>query len=290
VTLTAVPDTGWIFSGWAGADSTKNASISMTMNGDKTLQAQFSSTAEMIPNGDFSNDIANWSVSTWSADGSSKGTATVVNSVLKYVIENGGPETWNVQIFQNTVPYLKGTAYTLSFEAWAEAPRSLNVYAAGGALSKTISLTTAKTAFTYTFTADSTTAAGRLSFDFGGNGAAGAGIAYLDNVSMKAQSINPIRAAARASRDNEAEIVIIPGKSAPAAIRVSFGSGPLTLTLRTLTGRTVAILYQGEARVHQREIRLNTMHTSGGEPLVPGVYLVHAQTRDAARACRILIK
>jgi len=53
VTLTAVPDAGSTFSGWAGADSSKNASISMTMNGDKTLQARFSSTAEMIPNGDF---------------------------------------------------------------------------------------------------------------------------------------------------------------------------------------------------------------------------------------------
>ncbi|MBN2037724.1 MAG: carbohydrate binding domain-containing protein [Chitinispirillaceae bacterium] len=289
VTLTAVPDSGWIFSGWAGADSSTNASVTVTMNGNKTIEARFTSTAEMIPNGDFSNDIANWSVSTWSADGSAQGSATVVSGVLTYVIANGGAETWNIQIFQNTVPYINGITYTLSFDAWAEASRSMNVYAAGGALAKTIALTTTKTAYTYTFTADSTTAAGRLSFDFGGNGVNGAGVAYLDNVSMKIKSINPIRTAARAGRGSEAEIAIFTGKGAPAIIRTPQGSGPLTITLRTLTGRTVATLYRGKVNGMQREFRLNTMRTFGGKLLVPGIYLVHAQTRDAARACRILL-
>ncbi|MBN1129017.1 MAG: carbohydrate binding domain-containing protein [Chitinispirillaceae bacterium] len=289
VTLTAVPDSGWTFSGWAGAETGPDASITLTMNGNKNIEARFTSTAEMIPNGDFSNDIANWSVSTWSADGSSKGSATVVNGVLTYTIENGGPETWNIQIFQNTVPYLKDVTYTLSFEAWAAAPRSLNVYAANGALAKTIALTTAKASYTYTFTADSTAAAGRLSFDFGGNGAAGAGIAYLDNVSMKAQSINPIRAPAVSRRAGGSELLIYIGRGAPAILHAPAGSGPMTLTLRTLSGRTVATLYRGEAGWQRKEFRLNTARSSAGETLVPGVYLVHLQTSGAARACRIMI-
>ena len=72
------------------------------------------------------------------------------------------PETWNIQIFQNTVPYVKGKKYTLTFDAWALAEHELNVYAANGALSKTITLGTTKpaTSYSYTFTADSTDAAG----------------------------------------------------------------------------------------------------------------------------------
>ncbi len=289
VTLTAVADSGWIFSGWAGADTGTSPSVTLTMNSDKTIEARFVTTDEMIPNGDFSNDVANWSVSTWSADGSAKGAATVVNGVLMYTIQNGGPETWNIQIFQNTVPYLKGVTYTLSFEAWAEAPHSMNVYAAGGALSKTIDLTTTKTTYTYTFTPDSTTAAGRLSFDFGGDGAAGAGVVYLDNVSMKVQPGNSIREGIRAGRENEADLVIFTGKGAPTIIRAPLRSVPLTITLRTLTGRTVATIFRGEIHGMQREFRLNAVRRSGERRLIPGIYLVHVQSRDAARACRILV-
>ncbi len=45
VTLTAVPDSGWSFDGWVGTDSSKNTSITITMDNNKTIQAQFSSSA-----------------------------------------------------------------------------------------------------------------------------------------------------------------------------------------------------------------------------------------------------
>lgn len=290
VTLTAVPDSGWTFSGWAGADSSKNASISMTMNGDKTLQARFSSTAEMIPNGDFSNDVANWTVSTWSPDGSAQGQASVVSGALKYIIQNGGADAWNVQIFQNSVPYIKGTTYTLTFTAWAEAPRTLNVYAANGSLDKKVNLSATQSAFSYTFTADSTDAAGRLSFDFGGNGAAGAGVAYLDNVSMKAQSVNAIKQAAALGAAVNSEVAVFTGKGAPVVIPFAYSSGPISLSICDLSGKTIAVIYRGAMTARRMEIRLKRDCIRPGMPTGPGTYLVSLHTRNASKASKLVLK
>jgi hypothetical protein len=290
VNLTAVPDSGWLFSGWAGADSNKNASISMTMNGDKTLQAQFSSTAELIPNGDFSNDVANWTVSTWSPDGSAQGQGSVVSGVFKYIIQNGGTDAWNVQIFQNTVPYSKGTTYILTFIAWAEASRTLNVYAANGSLDKTVNLSTTQSTFTFTFTADSTDAAGRLSFDFGGNGAAGAGVAYLDNVSMKAQSVNAVKATAAFNPAGNSEVAVFTGKGAPVVIQFAYSSGPLSLSLCDLSGKTIAVIYRGVMTVRRLELRLKRDGSRSGLPMGPGTYLVNLQTRNVSKAFKLVLK
>jgi hypothetical protein len=290
VTLTAVPDSGWIFSGWAGADSSKNAAISMTMNGDKTLQARFSSAAEMIPNGDFSNDVANWTVSTWSPDGSAQGQASVVNGALKYIIQNGGTDAWNVQIFQNSVPYIKGTTYTLSFTAWAEASRTLNVYAAKGALDKKVNLSTTQSTFTFTFTADSTDAAGRLSFDFGGNGAAGAGVAYLDDVSMKAQSVNAIKTAAAFCAGANSEVAVFTGKGAPVVIPFAYSSGPISLSLCDLSGKTIAVIYRGAVTARRMEIRLTRDCIQPGLPMGSGTYLISLQARNASKAFKLVLK
>jgi hypothetical protein len=290
VALTAVPDSGWIFSGWAGAESGTNASITLTMNGNKTIEALFSSNAELIPNGDFSNDIANWSVSTWSADGSAQGQASVVNGALKYIIQNGGTDAWNVQIFQNSVPYIKGTMYTLTFNAWAEASRTLNIYAANGSLDKKINLSTTQSTFTFTFTADSTDAAGRLSFDFGGNGAAGAGVAYLDDVSMKAQSVNAIKTAAAFCARANSEVAVFTGKGAPVVIPFAYSSGPISLSLCDLSGKTIAVIYRGAVTARRMEIRLTRDCIQPGLPMGPGTYLISLQARNASKAFKLVLK
>ncbi|RJQ48256.1 MAG: hypothetical protein C4538_04135 [Nitrospiraceae bacterium] len=41
VTLTATPDSGWTFGSWSGCDSTSGTNCYVTMNGDKTVTAQF---------------------------------------------------------------------------------------------------------------------------------------------------------------------------------------------------------------------------------------------------------
>lgn len=182
VTLTAVPADGWTFGGWTRDGSGKSATLSVTMDAPRTIQAVFLSAANLIVNGDFSNGTTGWTPSAWSPDGGAAGTPSVQGGVFAYAVANGGTDTWNVQVFQTAVPFVKGTSYTLSFDASASAARSIKVYANQGALDKAVSLGTTSATYTYAFTSDSTES-GRLSFDLGGPGAAGTTV-QLDNVSI----------------------------------------------------------------------------------------------------------
>jgi hypothetical protein len=291
VTLTAVPDSGWSFDGWVGTDSSKGTSMTVTMNKNRTVQAQFSSSAELIPNGDFSNGTASWSLNTWSADGSSKGTATVVNGVLTYVIENGGTETWNIQIYQNTVPYVKGKKYTLTLDAWALAAHDLSIYAAKGALDKKITLGTTKTSYSYSFTADSTDAAGRLSFDMGGKGSASAGTVYLDNISLKvSNSTSVVTKIPVIQKTAGTEFVIHAGNGATATLVAQNVKGLVTLTLCDLSGKTVTTLYRGEANGMRMNINLNSRTSGSNKPFASGMRIVRLQSQKSSTCCKMMIK
>jgi uncharacterized repeat protein (TIGR02543 family) len=293
VTLTAVPDSGWSFDGWVGTDSSKSTSLTVTMNKNRTVQAQFSSSAELVPNGDFSNGTANWSLNTWSADGSSKGTATVVNGVLTYVIENGGTETWNIQIYQNTVPYVKGKKYTLTFDAWALAAHDLNIYAAKGALDKKITLGTTKpaTSYSYSFTADSTDAAGRLSFDMGGKGSASAGTVYLDNISLKiSNGTSPVTKIPVALKTAGTEFVIHTGNGETATLVAQCEKGPATLTLCDLSGKTVATLYRGEINGLRMDFNVNNGAFASNKQFASGMKIVRLQSQNISTCCKMMIK
>jgi uncharacterized repeat protein (TIGR02543 family) len=182
VTLTAAPADGWTFGGWNKDATGKSPSLTVTMSAPRTVQAVFLSAANLITNGDFANGITGWTPSAWSEDGAAAGTPLVQNGVFTFNVTHGGTDTWNVQIFQTAIPYVKGTAYTLSFDASASVARNIKVYANLGALDKSVSLTSTLTKFTYTFTSDSTES-GRLSIDIGGPGAAGTTVT-LDNVSI----------------------------------------------------------------------------------------------------------
>jgi len=178
----------------------------------------------------------------------------------------------------------------LTFSAWAEATRTLNVYAANGALDKKITLSTTQSTFTYTFTTDSTDAAGRLSFDFGGNGAAGAGVAYLDNVSMKAQSVNAKKTAAVFGAAGNCEVAVFTGKGAPAVIPFAYSSSPISLTLCDLSGKTIAVMYRGVMTARRMENQaykgLHPVGLADGFGNVP----VSLQTRNTSKAFKIVLK
>lgn len=197
VNLTAVPADGWTFSAWGRDGSGKNAALSVTMDAPHTVQAIFLSAANLITNGDFSNSTTGWTPSAWSQDGTAAGTPSVQNGVFSFAVANGGPDTWDVQIFQTAVPFVKGTTYTLSFDASADKARDIKVYANLGAFDKSVTLGAANATYTYTFVSDSTES-GKLSFDIGGAGAGGTTV-NLDNVSIKA-SVSGIRIASGSAK------------------------------------------------------------------------------------------
>ena len=184
VNLTAVPADGWTFGGWTKDGSGTSTALSVIMDAPHSVQAIFLSSANLIVNGDFSNGTTGWTPSAWSQDGTAAGTPAVQDGVFSYAVTNGGPDTWNVQIFQTAVPFVKGVTYTLTFDASADKARSIHVYANLGAVDDAVAIGTTATTYTYTFVSDSTES-GKLSFDIGGSGTSGTTL-RLDNVSIKA--------------------------------------------------------------------------------------------------------
>ncbi|MCB9495986.1 MAG: carbohydrate binding domain-containing protein [Fibrobacteria bacterium] len=192
VTLDATPAEGWNFGGWSGDGSGSSSSLAVTMDAPRIVQAVFLSASNLIVNGDFSDGTTGWTPSAWSEDGTAAGTPSVREGAFTFEVTNGGTEGWNVQIFQTAVPFVKGTTYTLSFDASASQARTINVYANLGAFDKSVSLGTASKRYSYTFVSDSTQS-GKLSFDIGGKSAAGTTVT-LDNVSIVSAStaIRPV--------------------------------------------------------------------------------------------------
>ncbi len=225
VTLTAAPAEGWTFGGWTRDGSGKTPSLAVTMDAPRTVQAVFLSASNLITNGDFANGTTGWTPSAWSEDGAAAGTPSVKDGVFHFAVTNGGPDNWNVQIFQTAVPFVKGTTYTLSFDASASQARTINVYANLGAFDKPVSLGTETKTYTYTFVSDSTQS-GKLSFDIGGKTAAGITV-MLDNVSIKSAttSLAPVGARAKSLLSQVGNRL------------VAHGSG--VLDVRDLTGRQI---------------------------------------------------
>jgi hypothetical protein len=150
---------------------------------------------------------------------------------------------------------VKGTSYTLSFEASASQARSIKVYANLGAIDKSVSLGTASATYTYTFVSDSTES-GKLSFDIGGPGAAGTTVS-LDNVSIKAASsaIAPIGKAGRPALAQVGNRLVLHG-AGELVVRDVSGRVVLARRVSGETGIELASLPRGLFSASFRETRM----------------------------------
>ncbi len=122
----------------------------------------------------FASSTDGWSLS---QQGGAAATLSSSGGQLNVPISNGGTEMWHVQLVKNNVRFEKGKLYKLSFEAKADADRSITFYA-GKASSpwnaysnaSPVSISTSPATFTSTFTMTSATdPLGRLVFDLGKN-------------------------------------------------------------------------------------------------------------------------
>jgi hypothetical protein len=101
-------------------------------------------------------------------------------------IDNGGTNTWDMNLGQSTVSVEKGKEYTISFDAYAAEPRSIFAFVGKNADPWTVysgdhffTLSTTKQAYVYSFImAEPSDLQARFGFDFG----ASSTDVYFDNV------------------------------------------------------------------------------------------------------------
>ena len=127
IIVTAIPDSGYVFSSWGG-DLTGSANPAiLTMDANKKISVTFKpvgSKSNLFINGDFSTgDLTGWTLSTVSP---STATASVINEEGVVDITNDDGEHWHISLMQYKISLINGVRYTLKFKAKAQASRTIS--------------------------------------------------------------------------------------------------------------------------------------------------------------------
>ena len=138
----------------------------------------------MVPNGDFTLGTDSW---TLAIGGSAAATWKITNGAAYIDITNPGTALANVQLSQAGMKLIQGSQYVLAFDAWAAAPRAMEVRLLMDQSPSTPykiaspSLITVKQRFSYPFVMQNATDLNaRLAFNLGASSID----VYLDNVSL----------------------------------------------------------------------------------------------------------
>ncbi len=198
VTIMATPDAGYEFTGWSG-DTTAAASVNplkVKAMKDRSILAQFRPAAgtNLLKNGEFASD-ANWQFNVHTEAGAA-GTASYASGQADLNITAKGAEGWSVQLMQGGFALLPGATYLVSFDAWANAPRDIQVGLTTGdwiwQSGSPVSLTAEKKNYQVELTALATvaaTATGVVQFNIGDV----VSTLHIDNVIVVAKGASPIR-------------------------------------------------------------------------------------------------
>ncbi len=125
-----------------------------------------------IMNADFMDADSNWNFITLS---SAVATGSLLDGEYAVSISNGGNNVWDIHLGQFGINMVKGQEYTVSFDAYAQAPRTISALIGKNSEPWTVyhdarifSLTSAKQRYTYSFIMNNTSDnQARFGFDIG---------------------------------------------------------------------------------------------------------------------------
>ena len=192
VIITATPSDGWVFESWSGDASGNQNPLTVTMNASKEITANFTSAdgkQDLILNGNFSSGANSWTFNNWNGSG----TGSVVDGEYQITVSTVSDNYYDIQVVQPGILLQQGKTYRLIYDAYASAPRVLNInigmpedpwttfltsIVAGESENN---LTTSKQTFILDFTMqEATYDNSRVEFSAGTD----APIVYIDNVSL----------------------------------------------------------------------------------------------------------
>ena len=225
-----------------------------------------------IVNYDFSNDTTAWALTVLFP---AVATGDVVNEEYKISINNGGVNAWDVFLGQGNILIEKGKEYLVSFDAYAEAPRTISALVGMNLSPWTVysgnnifSLSTSKQTFTYSFIMNNTTdTKARIGFDAGGS----TNDVYLDNIYLMPKTTS-------LTDDFISDLCFALHQNYPnpfnnsTVIRYSIPKeGLVTLKIYNVIGQEVAKIIKEEKAVGNYEVNFNASN------LPSGVYIYKLQ-------------
>ncbi len=292
VSVTVVPNDGWAFTGWSGDASGTQKTITLTMDDNKAIVANFLPTKDsdnLIKNGNFAS-TTNWQYNVGSSYGNGQGSFTVLNNEATLTITAQGAEAYSPQLVQHGIPLLNGYKYSFEMDVRAASDRTFQVVFQMGSSpwttysQKDFDITTETQKITHEFEMTYPSDAGiQLSFNTGlaqqGNNAAPT--LYLKNASLIylgfPSGINEVSEKTsnlRASVEN-------------AAVNVNFTatrSGATELKLYSVTGTLV------ESAQMQTVAGENYSYTFSQGYLPTGFYVVWVNCDGSVERAKVLMK
>lgn len=141
---------------------------------------------DSVFNGGFDLGSAGWTLNQWA--GSAVGS--IVNGEYKLDVKSIGTDAYQIQLIQAGIRLQKDKTYEISFDAYADANRTLEVnveldvspWTSYLSQKELVNLTTVKKTYTFQFTMNEPSdEKGRISFNAGG----ATGVLYLDRIQIK---------------------------------------------------------------------------------------------------------
>lgn len=129
--------------------------------------------SNLLINGDFSSGLNSWNSY---IDQAANASVSVSNGAVVVAINNGGSQLWNVQLYQGNIKIENNKIYILSFDAKAEANRTITAivekngspYTTYGGSNSNINITTQMMSYSYEFAmSQPTDANSRVTFNLG---------------------------------------------------------------------------------------------------------------------------
>ncbi|MDR0330702.1 MAG: carbohydrate binding domain-containing protein [Chitinispirillales bacterium] len=291
VKLTAEPDVGWNFVEWTGevaSGDAKNPEITVTMDAAKSVTAKFelAGGVNFVRNGDFSegsDGLDHWTLNTWDV---SQGSASVSNGAVTITITNLGAEIHNLQLVQASLPLLEGRTYVVSFDAYASAPRTIEVMSQmaadpwSGYFSEDIELTTEPQAFQFEFTMEhASDDKARIGFNVGQSMES----VTISNVSVTFKPSSVYHKISAKAFAKNSGLKVTAKKSAISVKFKAKGSGATELRIYGLKGNLLD------------KVRMQTVagrsyaHTFGATKLPNGFYVVTLRNGGVIEQARIVM-
>ena len=285
VTLTAKPAEGYEFDKWLHVGSANPMNIEV--RNDWTITPVFKKKNELILNGDFGLGIKNWGNLYFYSPAAPAATASVLDGVYVINISKPGTANWHIVEQQLNIPVLQGTTYNISFDAWAENPKTMDVLLSknhddyGNYFTTAKSISTVRQKFTWkikmTLPSDDNC---RFGFGLGQF----TGKVYIDNVSI--EKVVATYASSLAESESDA-INLFPNPTSGVLEITSRFSGelPATIKLYNLQGQLVSALWENKIMSFGQHLSFNLKEYQ----ISQGIYLLTVSTSERKITRKIIV-